>query len=142
MKRQTRLTPAEGGKFHDPVGPSPELVAEIRAMTPERERWKVDKISGQSQKMGVLPDGAVLGLVHVYPGRQESPVHLGWCCSVNAVEPWTPRVGERVQSRDRNDVDQVGCIGEAVSVDEHLVIVRCDDGITWQTFPEYVEPAL
>jgi len=189
-RRQTRLTPAEGGRFADPVGPSPELVAEIRALHPmeemnrycaaehEREKrecvgmlrhavkaWGKDPAPGTydvrcfsepgaptwTPKVGDWvrgPDGVVgqvtasmtyyghksISIVHV--GDRRSTTHRTKRC-----EPWTPRVGERVRSRDRTDVDQFGCIGVVTSVDEHLVDVRCDDKVGWQTWLEYIEPA-
>ena len=38
MTKWNRLRPEQGGRFADPVGPDPETVAQIRAMTPEMER--------------------------------------------------------------------------------------------------------
>ena len=34
MTKPTRLRPSQGGKFHAPVGPAPEVVAEVRAEDP------------------------------------------------------------------------------------------------------------
>lgn len=34
MTKPTRLRPSQGGKFHTPVGPAPEVVAEVRAEDP------------------------------------------------------------------------------------------------------------
>lgn len=125
MKRQTRLTPAEGGRFADPVGPSPELVAEIRAMSPAEEmgrRLAVLSVPGEPEapvkvlawtpKLGDWvrgPDGVVgsvtasmayyghksISIVHV--GDRRSTTHRAKRC-----EPWTPRVGERVRCADGN----------------------------------------
>lgn len=110
VRRQTRLTPQEGGRFADPVGPDPELVAEIRAMTPEMEMER--RLAAQECTVKIKAGKAE-------PAWGKQPVTnvdaAAWMADP-WVPTWTPKVGDWVRSTDnkvrrlaRREWDGVWC---------------------------------